>query len=328
MSPSRDPVESHVFATPFMELQQPRRGRAIPTVEGPAFTVDGKLVFLSIYGDDADNKVFIADLDAGVIEPIYGDATSTFAGTAIHPDGTLYVADLGQHAGRGRVVQIAPDGSWVRTVVDEWRGTPIYPDDLVFDRAGNLYFNDMQGNVVRPTGRVFRLSASGQLELLTDGLASPNGIAFDPSGTVLWNSEHAANRLIAMRLDEHGRLDHRPFPGSAVKVKAHLSGGEVDSLSVDAAGNVYAAMYLAGRVDVFDGAGSFSGTVRPVNERHQYPHTTHVVIRPGSADAYLLAAGTDGAMLFSFIARSKAQQPFSHAQLGAIRRTSTTMAPP
>ncbi len=50
-------------------------------------------------------------------------------------------------------------------------------NDLTFDSQGNLYFTDQgQTGLHDPTGRVYRLSPSGRLDLLLSNVPSPNGI--------------------------------------------------------------------------------------------------------------------------------------------------------
>ena len=60
-------------------------------------------------------------------------------------------------------------------------------NDLVFDGRGNLYFTD-QGHtgLHDPSGRLYRLRPSGQLDLLLDNVPSPNGVALSPDEKVLY----------------------------------------------------------------------------------------------------------------------------------------------
>ncbi|HSU23566.1 MAG TPA: SMP-30/gluconolactonase/LRE family protein [Variovorax sp.] len=60
-------------------------------------------------------------------------------------------------------------------------------NDLVFDAAGNLYFTDQgQTGLHDPTGRLYRLRPSGQLDLLLANVPSPNGVALSPDQKVLY----------------------------------------------------------------------------------------------------------------------------------------------
>jgi gluconolactonase len=59
-------------------------------------------------------------------------------------------------------------------------------NDLVFDSRGNLYFTDQgQTGMHDPTGRVYRLSPDGKLDLLFSNGPSPNGLVLSPDENVL-----------------------------------------------------------------------------------------------------------------------------------------------
>lgn len=304
---------NEVTARPVLRLHGPGpAGAPLPVPEGPAFNRNGDLYFVTVYGDAEGNKVFRADLDTGEVTPLYGDAISVFTSLVIHQDGSLYLADyLGGPGGTGRILRMEPNGAEPTVVVDSFEGAPIFPDDLVFDAAGNLYISDMTGNALDPTGRVLRWSPDGRMSEVASGLAFPNGIALTAEQDRLWVSENLGNRPFALDIDENGEIV-AGAPGSGISVFAHFTGGSADSTTVDSAGNVYQAMYLGGRVEVLDDAGNPLTTVRPTGGVEAWPNTTHVVIRPGSREAFLLAGGPDGAELFRFEALAEGLFPFSH----------------
>lgn len=60
-------------------------------------------------------------------------------------------------------------------------------NDLIFDVSGNLYFTDQgQTGLHDPSGRLYRLRPSGQLDLLLANVPSPNGVALSPDQKVLY----------------------------------------------------------------------------------------------------------------------------------------------
>ena len=60
-------------------------------------------------------------------------------------------------------------------------------NDLTFDAQGNLYFTDQgQTGMHDPTGRVYRLRPSGQLDLLLSNVPSPNGLVLSLDERVLY----------------------------------------------------------------------------------------------------------------------------------------------
>jgi gluconolactonase len=82
------------------------------------------------------------------------------------------------------------------TLTDNWQGKRFNsPNDAVYNSRGDLFFTDpaygMELRYKDPrremdyTG-VFRLSAEGELTLLTDQLSAPNGIGLSPDGSKLY----------------------------------------------------------------------------------------------------------------------------------------------
>lgn len=69
-------------------------------------------------------------------------------------------------------------------------------NDLTFDRRGNLYFTDQgQTGLHDPTGRVYRLRPSGQLDCLLDNVTSPNGLVLSPDERVLFVAATRGNEV-------------------------------------------------------------------------------------------------------------------------------------
>ena len=60
-------------------------------------------------------------------------------------------------------------------------------NDLTVDSQGNLYFTDQgQTGLHDPTGRVYRLTPAGRLDLLLSNIPSPNGIVLSPDERFLF----------------------------------------------------------------------------------------------------------------------------------------------
>jgi len=292
-------------------LGAPAEGQAPPVPEGPAFTPDGDLVFVSAFGDAEGNKVYEVDLETKEVTPLYADESSVIASLDVREDGTFVLADfLNPTLGSGRLIQMNPDGTGAETLIDSFEGTNIYPDDVVMDGEGGFFYTDMQGNAIEPTGRVIHVDAAGVQTLVQGGLAHPNGIALSPDGRRLWVSEHLSNRLLALDLDETGIAVNDWAPGAGVSVYANLTGGLADSTAVDAEGNVYQAMYFGGRVEVFDNQGNPIRTIQTPGEgQDQFPTTTNVVIQPGTNQGYITAGGPEGISILRFEAEAEALPP-------------------
>ena len=112
-------------------------------------------------------------------------------GAAFHRDGSLWITDY-----RRGLMKLEVGGTPIAVLghrnSESFRGL----NDLTFDRGGNCYFTDQgQTGLHDATGRVYRLRANGQLDLVFGGIPSPNGVALDASGTVLYVAVTRANQV-------------------------------------------------------------------------------------------------------------------------------------
>ncbi len=109
-------------------------------------------------------------------------------------------------------------------------------NDLIFDRAGKLYFTDQgQSGLHDPSGRLYRLHPDGQLDLLLANVPSPNGVAMSPDERVLYLGVTRGNQVWRVPL-----LDD----GSVAKVSAFFTSygpSGPDGLAVDETGRVLVA---------------------------------------------------------------------------------------
>ncbi|HEX2033531.1 MAG TPA: SMP-30/gluconolactonase/LRE family protein [Chloroflexota bacterium] len=216
--------------------------------EGPAFDRQGNLHFVNWLS----SSIIRVTPDGAAAE--LANTGGIPAGLAFHRDGTLYVADEGDHLhGILRVsptVEITP---WIQA----YQGQPLNgANDLVFDAQGVLYFSDpWRSSLERPIGAFYRAFPDGRLEQLASGLAFPNGVAIDAAGTAVYLAETGRNHVLRFEMRPDGtvgpaaifaRLQGRPGP---------------DGMAFDEAGNLYVAHHGEGRVDVFDPAGREVGRI-------------------------------------------------------------------
>lgn len=258
--------------------------------EGPVWDkVNGALLF----SDMAANAIFRWRAGESVhvflqlsgymgAEPFRGRLPGS-NGLTFDPAGRLVLCEHGNR----RITRLEPDGS--RTVlVDRFRGRRLNsPNDLVFNSKGDLYFTDppygLPGAFDDP-GReldfsgVYRLSADGQLTLLTDELKGPNGLAFSPSEKTLYVSDSDASEpgWFAFDVNDDGTLaNRRGF--LTTPPWARTSPGARDGLKVDRLGNIFAAG--PGGIHVFADDGT---------------HLASIKVQ----DATNLAWGEDGSVLY------------------------------
>jgi len=80
-------------------------------------------------------------------------------------------------------------------------------NDLVLDARGNVYFTDQgQTGMHDPSGRVYRLSPEGKLDLLLNNVPSPNGIVLSTDERFLFVAATRGNSVWRMPLLSDGSV--------------------------------------------------------------------------------------------------------------------------
>jgi lactonase len=276
---------------------------ALP-IEGPAYDRQGNLLFVDIYG----GRVLRLSPDRA-LTTLYTDTTLHPVGIAIHKDGRIFVAGVGDFTA-GSIIALDPDGSNPRTIVPASAG--YMPDDLVFDNDGGFYFTDFKGTSINPAGGVYYVSPGFEtITAVLPNMSAANGVALSPDGKVLWATEFSAGRL--HRADLQDPVTVAPF-GSTIPY--HFVGRAPDSMRADADGNVYVAMYHQGRVLAFSPYGIPIGQILlPGREENHFLKSTSLAFVPGSRDVVIVARdelGGRGAMIFRAQALTHGATLFSH----------------
>ena len=208
-------------------------------------------------------------------------------GSALHRDGSLWITDYRRgilrldlsSSTRGSAAIGNPAVVLGHRNSESFKGL----NDLTFDRDGNCYFTDQgQTGLHDPSGRVYRLRASGQLDLLFGGIPSPNGIALDTSGKFLFVAVTRANQVW------RGPL----LPdGSVTKVGAFrtfFGASGPDGMAVDAENRLVVAHASLGGAFVLNARGEITHFVKsPAGST-----VTNVAFRPGTAKLVMTESET------------------------------------
>lgn len=244
-----------VTADVFAELPQkfrrsdapPERvaaGRGAPPggcfLEGPSFDRDGNLYCTDIpYG-----RIFRISPRAEWELVIEYDGEPN--GLKIHKDGRIFVAD---HK-RGLMLLDAKRGAIApfieRHNLEHFKGL----NDLVFAANGDLYFTDQgQTGLQDATGAVYRLRASGRLEVIADNIPSPNGLVLNKQENIVYVGVTRANAVWRLPLLPDGTV-------SRMGVFIQLSGGRgPDGMAIDENDGLAVAHPDMGAVWVFNHRG-------------------------------------------------------------------------
>ena len=161
-------------------------------LEGPSF--------------DREGNLYVVDIPFGRIFRIAPSLEWTLVcqydgwpnGIAIHKDGSLWIADY-----RRGLLKLSFPVSAKTTI-----GNPISIlghrnsesfkglNDLTFGPDGACYFTDQgQTGLHDPSGRVYRLRTTSHLDCLLSNVPSPNGVALDTMGRVLYVAVTRANAV-------------------------------------------------------------------------------------------------------------------------------------
>jgi gluconolactonase len=123
----------------------------------------------------------------------------------------------------------------------------IGPNDLVIDSAGGIYFTDPQYGDNTGTSSlaeaVYYRSAAGAVSRLLTGFSHPNGVVLSPDERTLYLAIEGEKRIMAYDVTAPGVLaNQREFAKTNVPpLGAASDNNGPDGLTVDPAGNVYAA---------------------------------------------------------------------------------------
>jgi gluconolactonase len=259
-------------------------GEAIDSfLEGPSF--------------DRDGNLYVTDIPFGRIFRISPRLDWTLVaeydgwpnGIAIHRDGSLWIADYRRGLLRleppkkGARNAAVPQPLLARRNSESFRGL----NDLTFDAQGHCYFTDQgQTGLHDPTGRVYRLRTTGQLEVVLSGIPSPNGIALNANGRALLVAVTRANQVWRGPLLADGSVS------KVGAFRTFFGASGPDGLAVDVENRLVVAHASLGGAFVVNNRGEVTHFVKSPGGST----VTNVAFRPGTSKLVLTESET-GAIL-------------------------------
>lgn len=272
--------------------------------EGPVALADGSVALVEI-----ERQTVSRVRPNGAVEVIARTGGGP-NGMALGPDGALYVANNGGFAWRiedgmlrpvlqpsdytsGRIERVDIATGKTRVLYDRCGEHALRgPNDLVFDAYGGFYFSDL--GKTRPRDRdqggLYYATADGaRIVEVAYPILTPNGVGLSPDGATVYVAETETARLWAFDLAGPGVARKQPFPSPhGGRLVIGLGGYQrLDSLAVDAAGNICVATLLSGCISVIAPDGRLIRQV-PTGD----PMTTNICFGgPGLRTAYITLSG-------------------------------------
>jgi gluconolactonase len=229
----------------------------------------------------ADGSVILVEIRSGHLTRVAADGEVTRLvkldggpnGAAIGPDGAVYVCNNGgrfefaeieglvfpgpapeRHVG-GSIQRVDLASGEVTTLYTEVGGWPLWaPNDIVFDDDGGFWFTDNgrnDGRTLQLGGLFYAKTDGSSIKRIRGGMISPNGVGLSPDQKTVYMADTALGRLWAFALSAPGVLGEQPFRQHGAVV-ANLNGYQmVDSLAVEASGNICVATLMNGGITVF-----------------------------------------------------------------------------
>jgi sugar lactone lactonase YvrE len=194
---------------------------------------NGKLWFV-----DMENcRVMTSDLEGNI--NIILERSSRVSGLGWLPDDRLLVVLMDEH----RLLRLDPEG--VTIVADFNEFDPVLMNDMVVDKKGRAYvgnfgFNYLEGDTFAPT-KLLLVYPNGEIKVVADNMAFPNGTVITPDDRTLIISETFAAKLTAFDIMDDGSLTNR-------RLWANLKSLAPDGICLDAEGGIWVAAPGRGRV--------------------------------------------------------------------------------
>ena len=181
----------------------------------------------------------------------------------------------------------------VETLYTACDGIPLKgPNDLVFDAQGGFWFTDH--GKLRPrdrdrTGVFYALPDGSSIREVIFPLDAPNGIGLSPDGKRLYVAETQTGRVFWWEIAGPGVVRPNPFALHGGHLLLGLPGMQLlDSMAIDAEGNVCVATLVNGGITIIPPDGSGSEHV-PLPD----PLTTNLAFGgPDLSTAFITLSGT------------------------------------
>jgi sugar lactone lactonase YvrE len=219
----------------------------LPSAPAPAEVLHEGLLDPAFLAIDADNVVFVSEVQAGRVLQILPDGRVQSVveglkkpqGLAVDDDGTLYIAAEEWKETKLKGLVLKWEEGSLQVLASELKK----PTGLTIDETGTLYVVTEGEDETR--GRIFRIDPSSLPTLIAAGFKHPRGLAFTPDGQLLV----AAERLQGEGEGDGGTI-YQVDPNNGTFTRLVGSGFQhPHSVVPDHLGSVFFSARARGRAD-------------------------------------------------------------------------------
>ncbi len=235
-----------LFSFAFSQTQPELIDDSFQFTEGPVWK-DGALYFSDIKGD----KIYKWSADSGTT--VFRDPSGRSNGLTLDLTGNIIIAG---HSTRHVARLENPDS--ITILASEYDGKKFNsPNDIVVKSDGSIWFtdplyglNDIGGTPELDFCGIYRISPSGNVQLLDSTFSAPNGLCFSPDESLLYVSESdpKIRKIYVWDVVNDSTIDNKRVFASV----DYINNWDcyLDGMKVDADGRLYSCSVIG--VIVFD----------------------------------------------------------------------------
>ena len=192
---------------------------------------DGNIYISEIneFGKDGDGQISKVDKKGNV---------TVFAKGMDDPKGLAMIGEKLYVADKNRVLEVSKDGTWqVYGAQMAFPGTPVFLNDLVADKLGNLYVSD--SGDLKSGGQIYKITKNGTVTIVVDSknpdILAPNGLLAE-----------GRNQLLEVDFESGILYRLNLSTGATTKIATGFGGG--DGLVKTKSGKIIISDWKSGKI--------------------------------------------------------------------------------
>ncbi|CAH9057461.1 hypothetical protein PSECIP111854_02001 [Pseudoalteromonas sp. CIP111854] len=221
-------------------------------IEGPAVDRNGVLYAVN-YQQQGTVGAITSKGKVQLLMTLPNDSVGN--GIRFDKHGNMYIADYVNH----NIYRVSNDALMQGKNVSEHLSVFAHnakmnqPNDLAIMDNGVLFASDP--NWQHSSGNLWRIEATGQVQLLEANMGTTNGVTVSPDNKTLYVNESVQRKVWRYDIDEKGNISNK-------QLHIAFSDFGLDGMRTDQQGNLYIARYGAGQVAVVSPKGRLMRTVK------------------------------------------------------------------